>query len=70
MTFLEELQLKEKELEKRRMGYHEYIKTKLEERDYHAISDASADLRDLDREIFAIGQIASSYKRRMECDEG
>lgn len=41
-------------LEKRRIAYHEYITMKLIDKDYHAIADASMDLRELDARSKAI----------------
>jgi len=41
-------------LEIKRINLHEYITMKLDERDYHAIADASMDLRELDARAKAI----------------
>jgi hypothetical protein len=41
-------------LEKKRIGLHNYITMKLEDRDYHAVQDAGSDLRELESRVVTI----------------
>lgn len=45
-----------KELEKKRELLHSYIIMKLDEKDYHAVCDASMDLRELQVRIDILGK--------------
>jgi hypothetical protein len=38
-------------LERKRLQLHEYVVTKLDDKDYHGVADAAMDLRELEVEI-------------------
>jgi hypothetical protein len=47
-------------LEKKRIGLHNYITMKLEDRDYHAVQDAGSDLRELESRVVIIKELLDS----------
>lgn len=52
-------------LEAKRERLHEYIRVKLDDRDYHAIADAAMDLRELEVEMKILSAISGIGDRMM-----